>query len=234
MGTLSHFILQLFLTFLVGLNLPRIHGQDLSRIERLPGHEFSNSIEETNAKIESVRKRRNWKAWDTTNPAVKTALSAATDIENSGKKRPNILMILADDLGYGDTSLPPFVKSRVENQPNWPCFEGGHLTPNLQRMADKGVIMTNFHSASPVCSPSRVAFLTSVFPSRLGALNAFELGHDLSQRNGYLPQVFHLLFFFIQLKVINIFYAFLFDSLLRFPTARRFCVRLGTTQRIRV
>jgi len=56
-------------------------------------------------------------------------------------------------------------------------------------MADRGAIFTNFHSAAPVCSPARASILTGLFSWRLGALNAFELGHDLSQRNGFLAQV---------------------------------------------
>lgn len=64
------------------------------------------------------------------------------------------------------------------------------LTPNLQRMASQGTIATNFHSASPVCSPSRVSMMTGLYPWRLGATFAFELGRDLSQRNLYLPQTY--------------------------------------------
>jgi arylsulfatase A len=62
------------------------------------------------------------------------------------------------------------------------------MTPNLEKMAAKGIRLTNFHAASPTCSPSRVAMLTGLFPYRLGAVNAFELGTVLSQRNGHLPQ----------------------------------------------
>ena len=65
---------------------------------------------------------------------------------------------------------------------------GGILTPNLEKMAAQGVTLTNFHTASPVCSPSRVSIMTGLYPWRLGALNAFELGRD-NQRNMYLPQI---------------------------------------------
>jgi N-acetylgalactosamine-6-sulfatase len=105
------------------------------------------------------------------------------------KKFPNILFIMADDLGYGDLSVPPFLSNNYVPK-NFPCTEGGILTPNLEKMAKKGMIMSNFHSASPVCSPSRVAVMTGLYPWRLDALNAFELGQtDLSQRNGFLPQI---------------------------------------------
>ena len=61
--------------------------------------------------------------------------------------RPNILYILADDLGYGDVSW---------NNPSM-------ITPNLERLARKGVILDQFY-AQPKCSPSRAALLTGLFP----------------------------------------------------------------------
>ena len=82
--------------------------------------------------------------------------------------------------------MPPFNKAADFH---FPCSDGGMITPNLERMAANGMILTNFHSASPVCSPSRVAIMTSLFPWRMNAMNAFELGRDLSQRNGFLPQI---------------------------------------------
>ena len=64
-----------------------------------------------------------------------------TNRNHNKTSRPNVLLILADDLGYGD-------------------LEGvfGHptsLTPNINALAHESKVFTNFYVASPVCSPSR-------------------------------------------------------------------------------
>jgi arylsulfatase A-like enzyme len=70
-------------------------------------------------------------------------------------KPPNIVIILADDLGYGDVG----------------CFGSDLPTPNLDRMAADGVRLERFYSASPVCSPSRAALLTGRYAVRSGVTN---------------------------------------------------------------
>jgi arylsulfatase A len=66
---------------------------------------------------------------------------------------PNVAIILADDLGYGDLG----------------CFGAkGWTTPNLDRMASEGVKFTSFYVAQPVCSASRAALLTGCYPNRIG------------------------------------------------------------------
>jgi arylsulfatase A len=67
--------------------------------------------------------------------------------------QPNIVLIVADDLGFGDLS----------------CY-GSDLnhTPRLDRMADEGMRFTDFYVASPVCSPSRAALMTGCYPKRIG------------------------------------------------------------------
>ncbi len=80
--------------------------------------------------------------------------SAATDDSPDGdNERPNIVVILCDDLGYGDLE----------------CYGHPHIkTPNLNRLAAEGIRCTDFYSAAPVCSPSRVGLLTGRSPNRAG------------------------------------------------------------------
>ncbi|HEX4591755.1 MAG TPA: sulfatase [Gemmataceae bacterium] len=71
--------------------------------------------------------------------------------------KPNIVIILADDVGYADIA----------------CF-GNKLvrTPNLDRMAAEGIRLTDFYVAQAVCSASRTALLTGCYPNRVGILGA--------------------------------------------------------------
>ena len=72
--------------------------------------------------------------------------------------QPNIVLIFADDMGYGDLG----------------CF--GHptiATPNLDRMAAEGMKLTQFHVASSVCTPSRAGLLTGRLPIRSGLTRVF-------------------------------------------------------------
>lgn len=78
--------------------------------------------------------------------------------------RPNIIFILADDLGYGDLAS---YGNRVIK------------TPNLDKFAKEGVRFTQFYSASPLCSPSRAAFLTGRTPFRTGIKSWIPEGEDI-------------------------------------------------------
>lgn len=68
-------------------------------------------------------------------------------------KKPNIVVVLCDDLGFGD--LASFGHPIIES-------------PNLDEMGRKGLRLTNFYSAAPVCSPSRVGLMTGRSPNRAG------------------------------------------------------------------
>ncbi|MBL8231982.1 MAG: sulfatase-like hydrolase/transferase [Bryobacterales bacterium] len=69
------------------------------------------------------------------------------------KRHPNVLLILADDLGYGDIGLHGAPDVR---------------TPNMDALAALGVRFTNFYSNCPVCSPTRAALLTGCYPETVG------------------------------------------------------------------
>ncbi|MEQ9220359.1 MAG: sulfatase-like hydrolase/transferase [Cyclobacteriaceae bacterium] len=77
--------------------------------------------------------------------------------EPSLQSKPNIIFILADDLGYGDLGG---------------YFGGEAKTPNIDRMAREGMLFTDFHSNGPMCSPTRAALLTGRYPQRLGIESA--------------------------------------------------------------
>jgi arylsulfatase A-like enzyme len=65
--------------------------------------------------------------------------------------KPNIIFLLTDDMGYGDVG----------------CYGGDFVpTPNIDRLATEGTKFTQFYVASPVCSASRTAFTTGMFPGR--------------------------------------------------------------------
>ena len=79
---------------------------------------------------------------------------ASGTVEAKPEARPNIIFILADDLGYGDL----------------PCYNSGsgNRTPNIDRLAAEGMRFTNFYVSSSVCSPSRASLLTGCYHRRIG------------------------------------------------------------------
>ena len=66
--------------------------------------------------------------------------------------KPNIVIIMADDLGYGDIS----------------SYGGWIETPNLDQLADEGMRFTSFYASGPVCSPTRAGLLTGRYQQRAG------------------------------------------------------------------
>jgi arylsulfatase A len=69
---------------------------------------------------------------------------------------PNVIVILADDLGYGD--IGSYGAKLIK-------------TPNLDKMAEQGVHLTNFYAAANVCTPSRASLLTGRYAIRMGLAN---------------------------------------------------------------
>lgn len=73
----------------------------------------------------------------------------------NGHDRPNVIFILFDDMGYGDIGAGASDNRLIK-------------TPNIDRLAANGVVLSDFHSPAPVCTPSRAGFLTGRLPPRAG------------------------------------------------------------------
>ena len=69
------------------------------------------------------------------------------------KKSPNIIIVFIDDLGYGDLSCTGAIN---------------YSTPNIDKLAAKGMQFTRFYAAQAVCSASRAGLLTGCYPNRIG------------------------------------------------------------------
>ena len=78
---------------------------------------------------------------------------------------PNVVFILADDLGWSDTTLYGTTKF--------------YRTPNISRLAERGMTFTRAYSASPLCSPTRASILTGLSPAR----------HGITSPSCHLPKV---------------------------------------------
>ena len=75
------------------------------------------------------------------------------------RSRPNIIQIVADDLGYGDIG----------------CLNSGRTrTPGIDSLIGDGVYLSQHYSASPVCAPARAALLTGRYPHRTGAVDTLD------------------------------------------------------------
>ena len=93
--------------------------------------------------------------------ALAVALASVSDADAS---RPNIVVLLCDDLGYGDLG----------------CY--GHpriRTPEIDRLAREGVRLTSLYAGAPVCSPSRAALFTGMNPNRLGVRDWIDQGSGI-------------------------------------------------------
>ncbi len=101
----------------------------------------------------------------------------------SEKNRPNVILLMADDLGWGDVG-----------------FNGNKniITPNLDKMAKSGIRFTNFYAAAPLCSPTRASVLTGrspfrqgIFAAHTGAMRPAEITiAELLKKEGYLTGFF--------------------------------------------
>lgn len=80
--------------------------------------------------------------------------------------RPNVVVILIDDMGYADLSC--FGNTKVK-------------TPNIDRLAEQGLRLTNYYAMSPVCSPSRSSLITGQYPATLHINSIFGSRKELDR-----------------------------------------------------
>lgn len=98
----------------------------------------------------------------------------AASYGNTSTGKPNIVFILADDLGYGDLS----------------CFGSKQIeTPNLDSLAKDGIRLTQYYAASAVCSPSRASILTGNYPLRYDIRQYFPNDEYLTDKAVTLPKM---------------------------------------------
>ena len=94
-------------------------------------------------------------------------MAAAPAAPTAAAQPPNIVLFLADDLGYGELG----------------CYgNAAAITPHLDRFAAEGLKLTDCHSACPVCSPSRAALITGRHPYRTGVFTWIPEGSPIHLR----------------------------------------------------
>ena len=161
-----------------GLSDPDLfRARDKNKDDRVTWEEFLNG--RSGATVEPLRRRFEARDKDGNGVWEKSELKPAKQNENDSAsmnktasasgdvnreprpklpadaKHPNIVMILADDLGYSDTTLYGHTKF--------------YRTPNLQRLRERGMLFTRAYANSPLCSPTRASLLTGQTPLRHGS-----------------------------------------------------------------
>lgn len=97
-----------------------------------------------------------------------------TAMASKAERRPNVILIMTDDQGYGDMS----------------CHGDPHLqTPNIDRLSGESVRFTDFH-VSPFCTPTRAALMTGRYPARTGAYRTSSGRTSLNPREKTLAHLF--------------------------------------------
>src|SRR5690625_216107 len=126
-----------------------------------PGHLMSEPMSEPEDFAES------WTHSDLLDIDPKAQLSAELfepmSESQTDPQKPNILLILVDDLGWQDTSVPFHTVETPYNQ--------SFRTPHMDRLASSGVRFSQAYSASPVCTPTRVSIMTGRHPARSNVTN---------------------------------------------------------------
>ena len=106
--------------------------------------------------IPNAEKAKNKRRTDPKKPSKKQPNKKNATNSAAKKKSPNIVLIMADDLGWKDLH----------------CYGNENVdTPNLDRLAKQGLFFTDAYSAAPVCTPTRAALMTGESPARLNITN---------------------------------------------------------------
>eukprot|EP00633_Aureoumbra_lagunensis_P007297 CAMPEP_0197318168 /NCGR_PEP_ID=MMETSP0891-20130614/49767_1 /TAXON_ID=44058 ORGANISM="Aureoumbra lagunensis, Strain CCMP1510" /NCGR_SAMPLE_ID=MMETSP0891 /ASSEMBLY_ACC=CAM_ASM_000534 /LENGTH=564 /DNA_ID=CAMNT_0042808487 /DNA_START=106 /DNA_END=1797 /DNA_ORIENTATION=+ len=92
---------------------------------------------------------------------------------SSGSKVQNVILLLADDLGFADISVSPYSDKAM-----WIT-----KTPSIEKLAREGVSLLGYRNAASLCSPSRMAILTGIYPYRFESIGILHAG------SGTLPRV---------------------------------------------
>ncbi len=107
-----------------------------------------------------------------------TALLIITCLGLQAASPPNVVFIMADDLGYGDLG----------------CYGSPDIrTPHLDQLAKEGIRFTDYYATGPTCSPTRAGFLTGRYPQRIGMDNALyyqEMGRGIDPEGRTLAHSF--------------------------------------------
>ena len=105
------------------------------------------------------------------------------------KSTPNIIVILADDMGYGDLN----------------CYGATRYnTPNIDKLASDGVRFTNFYVSQAVCSASRAALLTGCYSNRVGIAGALmpKSNIGLNPNEEIIPEILKKRGYFLRTKLV--------------------------------
>ena len=98
----------------------------------------------------------------------------AAQAESLLAQRPNVILMMADDLANGDLSC--YGSTRID-------------TPSIDKLASQGLKLSSFYAGSPVCSPSRMALLSGSYPARLGWRWGV-MGYGMKMNTGMSPRVY--------------------------------------------
>jgi arylsulfatase A-like enzyme len=94
--------------------------------------------------------------------------------DDEPSRRPNIIFILVDDLGFSDVG----------------CYGSDlHETPNIDRLARQGMRFTDAYAAAPVCSPTRASIMTGKYPARLHMTIWYESSANPPQNRRLIPPI---------------------------------------------